>query len=82
VRCGGFYGWPWYSLGDHEDPRHPRERPDLAGAAIVPNVLLQSHSASPQMTFYDASAFPPRYRGSAFASLHGSWSRGSALAPR
>ena len=21
VQEGGFYGWPWYYLGDHEDPR-------------------------------------------------------------
>jgi glucose/arabinose dehydrogenase len=82
VRRGGFYGWPWYYLGDHEDPRHARERPDLVGAAIVPDVLLQSHSAPLQMTFYDASAFPPRYRGSAFASLHGSWNRGKRTGPK
>jgi glucose/arabinose dehydrogenase len=82
VRRGGFYGWPWYYLGDHEDPRHARERPDLAGAAIVPDVLLQSHSAPLQMTFYDATAFPPRYRGNAFASLHGSWNRGKRTGPK
>jgi glucose/arabinose dehydrogenase/cytochrome c2 len=82
VRRGGFYGWPWYYLGDHEDPRHAGERPDLAGAAIVPDVLLQSHSAPLQMTFYDATAFPPRYRGNAFASLHGSWNRGKRTGPK
>jgi glucose/arabinose dehydrogenase/cytochrome c2 len=82
VRRGGFYGWPWYYLGDHEDPRHGDERPDLASAAIVPDVLLQAHSASLQMTFYDATAFPQRYRGSAFASLHGSWNRGNRTGPK
>jgi glucose/arabinose dehydrogenase len=82
VRRGGFYGWPWYYLGDHEDPRHAGERPDLAGAAIVPDVLLQSHSAPLQMTFYDATAFPPRYRGNGFASLHGSWNRGKRTGPK
>jgi hypothetical protein len=82
VRRGGFYGWPWYYLGDHEDPRHAGERPDLRGAAIVPDVLLQAHSASLQMTFYDATAFPPRYRGNAFASLHGSWNRGKRTGPK
>ena len=82
VRRGGFYGWPWYYLGDHEDPRHAGERPDLAGAAIVPDVLLQSHSAPLQMTFYDAAAFPTRYRGNAFASLHGSWNRGKRTGPK
>jgi glucose/arabinose dehydrogenase/cytochrome c2 len=82
VRPGGFYGWPWYYLGDHEDPRHAGERPKLAGTAIVPDVLLQAHSASLQMTFYDATAFPPQYRGNAFASLHGSWNRGKRTGPK
>ncbi len=79
VKEGGFYGWPWYYMGNHEDPRHPGERPDLAGQAIVPDVLLQSHSASLEMTFYTATkgaaAFPAEYHGDAFAAFHGSWNR-------
>jgi glucose/arabinose dehydrogenase len=80
VRRGAYYGWPWYYLGDHEDPRHAGERPDLAGRATVPDVLLQAHSASLEMTFYPQnasglSAFPDEYRGDAFAALHGSWNR-------
>jgi glucose/arabinose dehydrogenase len=80
VREGGFYGWPWYYLGNHEDPRHAGERPDLAGQATVPDVLVQAHSASLEMTFYPAnaagpSAFPAEYRGDIFAALHGSWNR-------
>ena len=79
VKKGGFYGWPWYYLGNHEDPRHAGERPDLAGQAIVPDVLLQSHSASLEMTFYTATkgaaAFPAEYHGDAFAAFHGSWNR-------
>lgn len=82
VRRGGFYGWPWYYLGGHEDPRHAGERPELAGTPIVPDVLLQAHSASLQMTFYDARSFPARYRGAAFASLHGSWNRGRRTGPK
>jgi glucose/arabinose dehydrogenase len=75
VRQGGFYGWPWYYIGDHEDPRHKGERPDLAGKITVPDVLLQPHSAPLAMTFYDGGMFPLEYRGSAFAALHGSWNR-------
>jgi len=79
VREGGYYGWPWFYIGNHEDPRHHGERPDLAAKAIVPDVLEQSHSASLQMTFYTASsgvaAFPADYRGDAFVALHGSWNR-------
>lgn len=75
VRHGAFYGWPWYWLGDHEDPRLKGERPDLAGKVAVPDVLLQPHSASLQLTFYDGKMFPPEYRGDAFAAFHGSWNR-------
>jgi glucose/arabinose dehydrogenase len=79
VRENGFYGWPWYYLGDHEDPRHAKERPDLAGHITVPDVLLQSHSAPLQMVFYTAksgaAAFPAEYNGEAFVALHGSWNR-------
>jgi glucose/arabinose dehydrogenase/cytochrome c2 len=79
VKEGGFYGWPWYYMGNFEDPRHAGERPDLAGKAIVPDVLEQSHSASLEMTFYTATsgeaAFPVDYQGDAFACLHGSWNR-------
>jgi glucose/arabinose dehydrogenase len=79
VKEGGFYGWPWYYLGKFEDPRHAGERPDLASTAIVPDVLLHSHSAPLQMTFYTAtkgvSVFPPEYRGDIFAASHGSWNR-------
>jgi len=79
VKEGGFYGWPWYYMGVFEDPRHAGERPDLAGDAIVPDVLLQSHSASLEMCFYTATggvaAFPAEYRGDAFAAEHGSWNR-------
>lgn len=75
VRAGAFYGWPWYYIGDHEDPRHKGERPDLAGKVMVPDVLLQPHSAPLGLTFYDGAMFPAEYRGSLFAALHGSWNR-------
>jgi len=81
VKEGGFYGWPWYYLGNHEDPRHAGERPDLAGVATVPDVLLQAHSATLEIAFYTATngvaAFPAEYRGDIFASFHGSWNRSS-----
>lgn len=79
VKEGGHYGWPWFYLGKYEDPRHPGARPDLAGKVIVPDVLIQSHSAALQMTFYTAASgsavFPADYRGDAFVALHGSWNR-------
>ena len=79
VREGAFYGWPWYYLGAHEDPRHAGERPDLAGKVTLPDVLFQSHSASLTLAFYEAAsgaaAFPHEYLGDAFVALHGSWNR-------
>jgi glucose/arabinose dehydrogenase len=79
VRPGGYYGWPWYYIGRHEDPHHKGERPDLAGKVVVPDVLIQAHSAPLGITFYTAeggpAAFPAGYRGDAFVTLHGSWNR-------
>jgi glucose/arabinose dehydrogenase len=75
VRDGAFYGWPYTYLGQHEDPRRKGERPDLVAKAIVPSVLLQAHSASLGLTFYDGKMFPPEYRGAAIVALHGSWNR-------
>jgi hypothetical protein len=75
VREGAFYGWPWFYLGDHQDPRHPGQRADLKGKITMPDVLLQAHSASLGLTFYNGSNFPAEYRGDAFAAEHGSWNR-------
>ncbi len=75
VREDGFYGWPWYYIGGNEDPDHRGERPDLKSKVIVPDVLVQAHSASLEMAFYEGRQFPPEYRGDAFAAEHGSWNR-------
>jgi glucose/arabinose dehydrogenase len=75
VREGAFYGWPWYYIGGNEDPRHKGERPDLKDKITVPDVLLQAHSASLGLTFYNGTQFPAQYRGSLFAAEHGSWNR-------
>ena len=72
VRDGGFYGWPWFYIGDHPDPRHPGV---AARPVVVPDVLIQPHSAPLGITFYDRTAFPAAYRGDAFVALHGSWNR-------
>ncbi len=75
VKEGAFYGWPWFYIGDHQDPRHGNARPDLKDRITVPDVLLQAHSASLGLTFYQGSNFPAEYRGDAFAAEHGSWNR-------
>ena len=75
VREGGFYGWPWYYIGAHPDPEHPGQRPDLADKVTVPDVLVQAHSASMHIAFYDGRQFPAEYRNDAFVAEHGSWNR-------
>jgi len=75
VQEGAFYGWPWYYIGDHEDPTRKGERPDLAAKVTVPDVLIQPHSAPLQIAFYTGNQFPAEYRNSPFITLHGSWNR-------
>lgn len=75
VQEGGFYGWPYYYIGAHPEPRLPEKRPELKDQVIVPDVLIQSHSASLGMTFYTGDQFPAEYRNLAFAAEHGSWNR-------
>jgi glucose/arabinose dehydrogenase len=75
VREGAFYGWPWWYMGNREDPRWKGARPDLSGKVTAPDVPLQPHSAPLGMTFYTGNTFPADYRDSAFAAFHGSWNR-------
>jgi glucose/arabinose dehydrogenase len=48
---------------------------DLRDKVLVPDVLLQAHSASMAITFYTGTQFPAEYRGNIFAPQHGSWNR-------
>lgn len=75
IQRGGFYGWPYSYIGDHQDPRIKPQRPDLVNQAIVPDVLFRPHVAVLDFTFYTGSQFPARYRGGAFLAFHGSWNR-------
>ena len=75
VEEGGFYGWPWFYMGGNQDPRHKGKHPELQAKVIVPDVLLQPHHASLQLTFYNGKQFPAEYSGQIFAAQHGSWNR-------
>jgi len=77
VQPGGFYGWPYFYMGGHPDPRRVGAHPELKDKVIVPDVLLQPHNASLQITFYDGKQFPSQYQGDLFAAEHGSWNRSS-----
>jgi glucose/arabinose dehydrogenase len=107
VPQGSFFGWPWYYMGGHQDPRLPQpcangtgpnpglskplsdadakdcKRVDLSSKVRTPDVLVQPHMASLEMTFYPTKeaigkahgAFPAAYDGGIFAAEHGSWNR-------
>jgi glucose/arabinose dehydrogenase len=72
---GSFFGWPWYYMGGHLDPRlkdpcangtgpNPQapalteaqakncKREDISKTVRTPDVLVQPHMASLEMTFY------------------------------
>jgi len=75
IQQGGFYGWPYAYIGNHEDPRHKGDRPDLVAKAIVPDVILPAHASMTGFTFYTGKQFPAEYQGGAFLAWHGSWNR-------
>ncbi|MFP5392681.1 MAG: PQQ-dependent sugar dehydrogenase, partial [Gammaproteobacteria bacterium] len=53
VKQGAFYGWPWYYIGAHEEPRLKGQRPDLKGKVTTPDLLLTAHSAPLGIIAYD-----------------------------
>jgi glucose/arabinose dehydrogenase len=75
IQKGGFYGWPYAYSGPHEDPRRKGEKPDLVAKTIQGDVLLGSHVAVLDFTFYTGKMFPAHYQGGAFLAYHGSWNR-------
>ena len=75
VQEGGFYGWPWYYMGGHQDPRHQGKHPELQAKVLTPDILLNPHFASLEFFFYSGSQFPAEFRGDGFACEHGSWNR-------
>jgi glucose/arabinose dehydrogenase len=106
---GSFFGWPWYYMGGHLDPRlkdpcangtgpNPQapalteaqakncKREDISKTVKTPDVLVQPHMASLEMTFYPQNPaagpqnikfwpFPTSFGGGIFAAEHGSWNR-------
>jgi glucose/arabinose dehydrogenase len=75
VQEGGFYGWPWWYMGGHQDPRHIGKHPELQSKVITPDIIVNPHFASLEMTFYEGSQFPADFKGDGFACEHGSWNR-------
>ncbi|MFG6431377.1 PQQ-dependent sugar dehydrogenase [Roseateles sp. LYH14W] len=80
VKPGAFYGWPWFYIGAHEDPRLAGHRPDLRDKVTTPDLLFTAHAAPLGMVMYEAApgaaaAFPKVYDGDLFVAFHGSWNR-------
>ncbi len=75
IQQGGFYGWPYAYAGPHEDPINKGKRTDLVKKTIPGDILLQSHVAVLDFTFYTGKQFPREYQGGAFLAFHGSWNR-------
>jgi len=71
----GFYGWPWYYIGSHQDAEHKGQHPELNGKVLVPDVLLQPHTAPLGCAFYTGAQYPAEYKGDLFIASHGSWNR-------
>jgi glucose/arabinose dehydrogenase len=75
VQEGKFYGWPYFYIGGHPDPRVKGEPPVAAGQVVVPDVLIQPHSAPLGIAFYTGQQFPAEFRNDLFVAVHGSWNR-------
>ncbi len=72
-----FFGWPWWYMGEHQDPRLVGTHPELQSKVRTPDVILQPHFASLEMTFYPEHGgnFPAKFDGDVFAAEHGSWNK-------
>jgi len=79
IQQGGFYGWPYAYAGPNEDPRNKGQRTDLVQKTTAGDVLLPSHVAVLDFTFYNGKMFPKEYQGGAFLAYHGSWNRSKRL---
>ncbi|RYZ83168.1 MAG: sorbosone dehydrogenase family protein [Proteobacteria bacterium] len=75
VKQGAFYGWPYSYFGQIEDPRMKGQGKELVAKALVPDVPVNSHTASLGLAFYTGDKFPAKYRNGAFVGQHGSWNR-------
>jgi glucose/arabinose dehydrogenase len=54
----GNTGTARFYIGGNQDPRHAGKHPELKSKVIAPDVLLQPHNASLELTFYEGNQFP------------------------
>jgi glucose/arabinose dehydrogenase len=81
TKVGQHFGYPYWGgkfkvAGSPAAPelKDMKEPPN----AVFPEVEFPAHQAQLGMTFYNATQFPPKYRGGAFVASHGSWNRTKA----
>ncbi|MBP5858785.1 PQQ-dependent sugar dehydrogenase [Marivibrio halodurans] len=79
VEEGAFYGWPYAYAGGLPQPDYAEDRPDLVEATVMPDMLIQSHSAPIGLAFLDGADVPADWRDDALIALRGSW---NAAIPR
>ncbi|HEY4069085.1 MAG TPA: PQQ-dependent sugar dehydrogenase [Burkholderiaceae bacterium] len=79
-RVGANFGFPYCHQGDLPDPEFGVQH--ACSEFVPPAAKLGAHVASLGMRFYDASQFPPAYRGGIFIAEHGSWNRSSKVGYR
>ena len=72
------FGFPYCHQGMLPDPEFGRGK-NCADFA-QPVWLLGPHAAALGMRFYDATLFPPKYRGAIFIARHGPWNRSQKFA--
>lgn len=75
VKDGGFYGYPYYYIGENKETRLKDVDYSKYPKPLIPDVLLTSHSAALGIVFNDGKMFPKEYENDAFVALHGSWNR-------
>lgn len=73
VRPGAFYGWPYAYIGPNPQPDFASKGPELVAKTVLPDVLIQSHSAPIGLTFLANADVPAAWRDDALVTLRGSW---------
>lgn len=75
VKEGGFYGFPYSYIGQHQQLDFADMAPEKVKAAILPDLLFEPHSATMSLSFCTGPMFPGEYRGDIFVAMKGSWNR-------
>ena len=80
VEEGDFFGWPFFYLGNNEQPDLEKNyfyfkniEQTKNRAVKKPDVLFKSHSGPIDVIFYNKKQFSKEFYGNAFVALHGSW---------